>query len=98
MTEFAGDGKNTVSMLDINDFKRHGSRPVNGVHVATGRTEAGMTAERNKFEIPTARTGIHGTTKGRIAAVNHFFYILDDRVTRVLEINHFFKMVSKNLL
>ena len=57
-----------------------------------------MTAERNKFEISTARTGIHGTTKGRIAAVNHFFYILDDRVTRVLEINHFFKMVSKNLL
>ena len=57
-----------------------------------------MTAERNKFEIPTARTGIHGTTKGRIAAVNHFFYILDDRVTRVLEINHFFKMVRKNLL
>ena len=98
MTEFAGDGKNTVSMLDINDFKRHGSRPVNGVHVAAGRTEAGMTAERNKFEISTARTGIHGTTKGRIAAVNHFFYILDDRVTRVLEINHFFKMVSKNLL
>ena len=98
MSEFAGDGKNTVSMLDINDFKRHGSRPVNGVHVAAGRTEAGMTAERNKFENSTARTGIHGTTKGRIAAVNHFFYILDDRVTRVLEINHFFKMVSKNLL
>ena len=85
-------------MLDINDFKGHRSSPVNGVHVAAGRAEAGMTAERNKFEIPTARTGIHGTTKGRIAAVNHFFYILDDRVTRVLEINHFFKMVSKNLL
>ena len=87
-----------MAVLDIEEFKRHRSSPVNGVHVAAGRTEAGMTAERNKFEIPTARTGIHGTTKGRIAAVNHFFYILDDRVTRVLEINHFFKMVSKNLL
>ncbi len=57
-----------------------------------------MASKRNIFEIPTERTGIHGTTKGRIAAVNHFFYILDDRVTRVLEINHFFEMVSKNRL
>ena len=85
-------------MRDINDLEGHRSSPVNGVHVAAGRTEAGMTAERNKFENSTARTGIHGTTKGRIATVNHFFYILNDRVTRVLEINHFFKMVSKNLL
>lgn len=87
-----------MAVLDIKEFKRHRGSPVDGIHVAAGRAEAGMTAERNKFEIPTARTGIHGTTKGRIAAVNHFFYILDDRVTRVLEINHFFKMVSKNLL
>ena len=87
-----------MAVLDIKEFKRHRGSPVDGIHVAAGRAEAGMTAERNKLEIPTARTGIHGTTKGRIAAVNHFFYILDDRVTRVLEINHFFKMVSKNLL
>ena len=87
-----------MAVLDIKEFKRHRGSPVNGIHVAAGRAEAGMTAERTKFEIPTARTGIHGTTKGRIAAVNHFYYILDDRVTRVLEINHFFKMVSKNLL
>lgn len=37
-------------------------------------------------------------TKGRITTVNDFFYILNDRVTRMLEINHFFKMVNKNLL
>ena len=87
-----------MAVLDIKEFKRHRGSPVDGIHVAAGRAEAGMTAERNKFEIPTARTGIHGTTKGRIAAVNHFYYILDDRVKRVLEINHVFKMVSKNLL
>lgn len=98
MTEFAGDGKNTVSMLDINDFKRHGSRPVNGVHVATGRTKTGMTAERDEFKITTGGTGIHGPTKRRIATVDHFFYIFDDRVTRMLDIEHFFKMVCKNLL
>ncbi|MEY8354385.1 hypothetical protein AALB39_13665 [Lachnospiraceae bacterium 54-53] len=33
-----------------------------------------------------------------ITAMNHFFYILNDRITRVLEKNHFFKMVDKNLL
>ena len=55
-------------------------------------------AKRDKFEIATARAGKHGTPKGRIAAVNHFFYIFDDRVTRMLKINHFFKMVGKNLL
>lgn len=87
-----------MPVRDINDFKGHRSSPVNGIHVTAGRAEAGMASKRNIFEIPTERTGIHGTTKGRIAAENHFFYILDDRVTRVLEINHFFEMVSKNRL
>ena len=83
MSEFAGDGKNTVSMLDINDFKRHGSRPVNGVHVATGRTETGMASKGNIFESTTTRAGKHGATKGRIATMNHFFDLFDDRVTRM---------------
>ena len=87
-----------MPVLDINELKRHRSSPVNGIHVAAGRAEAGMTAKRDKFEIATARAGKHGTPKGRIAAVNHFFYIFDDRVTRMLKINHFFKMVGKNLL
>ena len=88
----------TLLTEEKRQFKRHRGSPVDGIHVTAGRAEPGMTAKRNLFEIPTARTGIHGTTKGRIAAVNHFYYILDDRITRVLEINHFFKMVSKNLL
>lgn len=73
-------------MLNINDFKGHGSSPVDGVHVAAGRAEAGMTAESNKFKVAAAGAGIHGTTKSRITAVNHFFYIFDDRVTRMLNI------------
>ena len=63
MSEFAGNGKNTVSVLDINDFKRHRSSPVNGIHVATGRAEAGMTAKRDKFEVPAVRTTVHGTAE-----------------------------------
>ena len=87
-----------MPVLDINDFKGHRSSPVNGIHVTAGGAEAGMTAKRDIFEIPTARAGIHGATKGRIAVVYHFFYILNDRVTRVLDIKHFFIMISKNVL
>lgn len=97
-TQLSGNGKETMAVRNMDEFKSHRSSPVNGVHVAAGRTEAGMAAERNKFQVPAKRTGIHGTVEGRITAANHFFYIFDNRVTRVLEINHFFKMVSKNLL
>lgn len=85
-------------MLDIDDLKGHRGSSVNGIHVTAGRTETGMTAERNIFEITAGRAGIHGTTKRRVATINHFFYIFDDRVTRMLNINHFLKMVFKNLL
>lgn len=85
-------------MRDIKNLEGHRSSPVNGVHVATGRTKTGMTAERNILKISTGRTGIHGPTKRRIATVDHFFYIFDDRVTGMLDIDHFFKMVFKNLL
>ncbi|BDZ75937.1 hypothetical protein Lac1_01200 [Claveliimonas bilis] len=57
-----------------------------------------MTAEGDKFEISAGRAGIHGATERRIATMNHFFYIFDDRVTGMLKIEHFFKMVCKNFL
>lgn len=37
--------------------KRKRGSPVNGVHVAAGRTKAGMTAERNEFEISAGGEG-----------------------------------------
>lgn len=74
-------------MLDIEELKGHRSSSVDGIHVAAGRTKPGMTAERNIFEISAGRAGIHGATKRRIATINHFFYIFDDGVTRMLNIN-----------
>ncbi len=85
-TEFLGNGKDTVSMGDIDDLKGHRGDPVNGIHVTAGRTKTGMTTERNKFEISAGRAGIHDTTKRRVPIINHFFYIFDDRVTRMLNI------------
>ena len=58
--------KTAMTVLNIKEFKRHGSSPVDGVHVAAGRTEAGMTAERNKFKITAESTAIHGTARGTL--------------------------------
>ena len=57
-----------------------------------------MTAEGDKFEISAGRAGIHGAAKRGVAAMDHFFYIFNDRVTGMLDIEHFFKMVCKNFL
>ena len=85
-------------MRDADDLKRHGGGPVDGIHVAAGRTKAGVTAEGNKFKAAAGRAGIHGAAERGIPAMDHFFYIFDDRAARVLDIDHFFKMVFKNLL
>lgn len=75
------NSKEIMAMLNRDNLKRHGRSPVNGVHVAAGRTETGMTAESNKYKVTAPRASNHGTTKGRITAMNHFFYILNDRIT-----------------
>ena len=98
MSEVFINSKNAVPVLDRNELKGHTGSTFHRVFVPAGRTETGMTAERNIFEITAGRAGIHGTTKRRVATINHFFYIFDDRVTRMLNINHFLKMVFKNLL
>ena len=67
-------------------------------NVAAGRAETAVATKRNELKFTAVRAAIHGTTKRRVATINHFFYIFDDRVTRMLNINHFLKMVFKNLL
>ena len=92
------NGKNTMPMLYINNLKRHSSSSVNGIHVTTSWTEARMTTKSSKFEITTIGTNIHGAAIRWIATMNHFFYILNNSITRMLKINHFFIMFDKNFL
>ena len=68
------------------EFKGHLSGAVNAILVTAGRAKAALTAERDKFQFTAMGAGIHGTTEGRVAAVDHFFNILNDRVTRMKEI------------
>ena len=90
--------KNAVAMTDIYQFKGHTGSAFHGIFIAAGGAETAFTAERDKLKLSAVRTAIHGTAKGGIAAVVHFFNIFDDRVTGIKKIKHFFIMVSKNIL
>lgn len=50
--------------------------------------EAAFAAERDKFKVPAFLTAIHVTTVGRVAAVDHFVYVIHDRVTGCIEFLH----------
>nr|WP_024296182.1 hypothetical protein [Lacrimispora indolis] len=66
-----------MAVRNINDLKGGGSGPADEVHVATGWTAAGVVAKSNKFKVAASRAGIHGSTKGRITVVNHFFKLVN---------------------
>ena len=40
-----------MPVLDGNEFEGHGGSSVNGIFIATGRTETGFTAERDELEV-----------------------------------------------
>ena len=43
--------KNTVAVLNINQFKGHTGSAFHGIFIATGRTKTTVATERNKFPI-----------------------------------------------
>ena len=98
MTKFLIDCENTMTMCAVNKLKGHTGRAFLGILHTASRAEAAFAAEGNKFHVVASGADIHGTAKRRIATINHFFYIFDDGVTRMLNINHFLKMVFKNFL
>lgn len=57
-----------------------------------------MAPEGDKFKRTTGRASIHGAAKGGVPAVDHFFNILNNGLSRMKKIDHFFIMVSKNVL
>ena len=75
------NGKNTMTVGDIEQLKGHTGSAFHGIFIATGGAETAFTAERDKLKLSAVWTAIHGATKGGIAAVDHFFNIFNDRVT-----------------
>ena len=78
--ELVINGKNTMPVSDIDQFKGHEGSALHGVEIPTGRIETAVTPERNKFKFAAVRTAIHGTAEGRIAAVDHFIHVFNNRL------------------
>lgn len=62
------NGKNTMTVLDVDEFEGHTGSALHGIFVPTGRTKAAVTAKRDKFKVPAVRAAIHCTAKRRITA------------------------------
>ena len=92
------NGKDTMSVGDVDQLKRHVGSPLHGVFITTGRTETAVASERNELQFAASGTAIHGTAKSRITTMNHLLNVFDDSVARMKRINHFFKMIRKDFL
>ena len=92
------DSKNTVSVLNIDQFKGHSGSAFHGIHVSTGRTETTVASERYKFQLSAMRAAIHGATKSGIAAIDHFFDIFHLSCSGMKSIFDFFIVVCKDSL
>ena len=78
--ELVINGKNTVAVWDIDKLKGHGGSALHGVEITAGRAEAAVAAERDEFQLSAMRTAVHFPAERGIAAVNHFFHVLNDRI------------------
>ena len=83
ITEGRINGKNAMTVSDINELKGHRGSAIHGIFITAGRAETAMTAERNKFKFPAVRTAIHGTTVRRVTTMNHLVDIFNDSRTRM---------------
>ena len=75
ITDGCINGKNAMTVSDINELKGHRGSAFHGIFITTGRAETTVTTERNKLEISAVGTAIHGTTKRRITTVDHLIDI-----------------------
>ena len=91
-------GKNTVTVGNIHQFKRHTGSAFHGIFVPVCRAEPAMAAKRNKFKFATGRTAIYGTAKRGITTVDHLIDVLHFGISRMESVFNFFIIVSKNLL
>ena len=95
MTYFFWDGENAVTMPAVDELEGHCLSPFYRILGATGGTEPGMTAKRNKLKITATWTAIHGATKGGITTIDHLIYVFHDGWTWMKSILDFFIMIDE---
>ena len=98
ITEIFINCEGAVSVLNVNQFKRHRCSTFHGILVTARGTETAVAAKRNELKISTVWAAVHSTTKRGIPTIDHFINIFDNGVTRMLEIDHFFIMFFENFL
>lgn len=57
------NGKNAMTVLNVDEFERHTGSAFHGILVSAGRTKTAVTAKGNKLEITAVRAGVHGAAK-----------------------------------
>jgi hypothetical protein len=92
------NGKNTMPVVDVNEFEGHLSGAFHGIFVAASRTETAVAAERDKFQFTTIRATVHCPAIGWITTVYHLANIFHHTVTWMEGVIDFFIIVSENLL
>ena len=97
-TEIFINGKNTVAMSNIDQFKRHIGSAFHGIFVTTSGIKASVTTERDKFKIATMGADIHSSAKGRIATAQHLIDIFHLSLSGMKGIFYFFIIVGKDSL
>ena len=90
--------EDTVSVVDINEFKRHRCSAFHRILVTTSGAETAMAEKRNELKFSTLWAAIHSTAKRRITTVDHFFDILHLRKSGMKSIFNFFIIVCKDSL
>ena len=81
ITEGRINGKNAMTVSDINELKGHRGSAIHGIFITAGRAETAMATKGDKLEFAAMRTPIHGTTKRWITTVEHFVYVFNNRFT-----------------
>lgn len=66
VTKLFINGKDTMTVGDINELKGHRGSAFHGIFVTAGGTEAAVAAKRNKLEPAAVGAAEHGSAKGRI--------------------------------
>lgn len=91
-------GKNAVTVLNTDQFKRHTGRAFHGIFVSAGRAKTAVTAERDKFKVPAVRAVVRCAAKRGIATVDHLIDIIHFSFSGMESIYDFFIMVCKDSL
>lgn len=98
ITEIFINREDAVSVLNVNQFKRHRFSTFHGILVTARGTETAVAAKRNELKFSAVWTAIHSATKRRITTVDHFFDIFHLRRSGMKSIFDFLIIVCKNSL